>query len=72
MSTLEHHVTRSSMIAQVAYNEEDKILTVTFSKGDEYIYKDVPREIYNELIASESIGKYFLANIKNKYQTEKV
>lgn len=72
MPTLEHDVTRSSMIAKVAYNEEDKILTITFGKGGSYEYKDFPRDIYNDLIASESIGKYFLSNIKDKYSTERV
>lgn len=66
-----HHVTRSSMISEIEYDETEKLLKLKFSKGGWYEYKDVPKEVYNELLNAESIGKYFLANIKSKYETEK-
>lgn len=71
MPTIQHHATRSSMISEVEYDEENKLLRLKFTKGGWYEYKDVPKEVYLELIGADSIGKYFLANIKNKYETEK-
>lgn len=68
---IHHHVTRSTMISEVEYDEENKLLKLKFAKGGWYEYKEVPKNIYNDLIGAESIGKYFLANIKNKYETEK-
>ena len=62
----------SSMIASFNYNEEEKILTVTFNKGGTYEYEDVPKQVYIDMNEAESKGKYFLANIKNKYKTEKI
>lgn len=67
-----HHVTRSSMISEIEYDEAKKLLKLKFAKGGWYEYKEVPKEVYNELLSSESIGKYFLANIKNKYEMERV
>lgn len=68
---IHHHVTRSTMISEVEYDEENKFLKLKFAKGGWYEYKEVPKNIYNDLIGAESIGKYFLANIKNRYETEK-
>ncbi len=62
----------STMLSDAEYNESEKTLTIKFAKGGEYIFKDVPKSIYDELIAAESAGKYFLSNIKNKYVVEKV
>lgn len=64
-------ITNSSMISEAEYNEAEKLLRLKFAKGGWYGYLDVPKEIYNDLIAADSIGKYFLANIKGKYETEK-
>ncbi len=71
MPTIKHYATRSSMISEVEYDEENKLLRLKFTKGGWYEYKDVPKEVYLELINADSIGKYFLANIKNKYETKK-
>lgn len=67
-----HHVTRSTMITEVEYDSDKKLLTLTFGRGGKYNYEEVPKEVYDALLGAESIGKYFLANIKNKYATEKV
>lgn len=67
-----HHVTRSSMISEFDYDSDEKLLTLTFTKGGKYQYEDVLKDVYEGLLNAESIGKYFLANIKNKYKTEKI
>jgi hypothetical protein len=36
-------------------------------EGKRYIYMGVPRDVYEEMGAAESIGKYFYANIKGAY-----
>ena len=68
---IQHTVTRSSMITDIEYDEENKLLRLKFAKGGWYEYKDVPKEVYNELLSADSIGKFFLARIKNNYETEK-
>lgn len=70
--TINHHVSRSSMISEVEYDDENKVLTVTFTKGSRYEYSDVSKDVYEALINAESIGQYFSAHIKNKYTTVKL
>ncbi len=40
--------------------------------GDIYVYYDVPKETYTELLNAESIGSYFNSNIKGVYEYERV
>lgn len=70
--TIEVHTTRSGMLLSVTYNDADGTLTVTFNNGGTYAYLEVPKEVFSDLIAAESAGKFFLANVKNKYECEKV
>jgi hypothetical protein len=51
-------------IASASYDTKEKELTVTFLTGRTYTYVNVPKETYDDLVASKSAGKYF-ATIKN-------
>jgi hypothetical protein len=61
----------SSNIASAAWN--DGTLTLTYVHGGSYRYTAVPWNVYNDLVAAESAGKFFHANIKGKgkYEYEK-
>ena len=61
----------SSMISNIYYNETAKELTVDFQKGGRYIYSNVSKEVFEGLDNSESVGKYFLQNIKGNYSFRK-
>lgn len=56
----------SSNIAAVGYDPEKQILEVEFVNGGVYQYFNVPREIYDNLLSSGSVGKYFQDNIKGQ------
>ena len=56
----------SSFLTSCDYDDEKCILTVNM-KGREYKYADVPKPVYEDLIAAESAGKFFLAYIKDVY-----
>lgn len=58
----------SSNIASVGYDAVNKILEIEFHHGAIYQYFDVPKEIYDNMINSASIGSYFVYNIKDKYK----
>jgi len=63
----------SSMISSAHWNDETQELTVTFSNGSSYKYFDVPRIVFHEMEnQTENVGKWFTANVKNKYRYEKV
>ena len=59
----------SSNVVAVAYKESN--LYVEYRRG-EYVYKNVPKKVYYGLLAAESKGKYMCAEVKGKYEYEKV
>ena len=56
----------SSQIKKVGYDKEKKELFITFNNGKKYKYSNVPMDLYLSLMAADSIGSYFIKNIKGK------
>lgn len=63
---------KSSNLASVGYDPANKFLDVEFVKGGLYRYYDVPDDKFKGMMSSESHGKYFSAEIKNTYNSEKI
>ena len=61
---------RSSNIDEVAYNGDS--LYVSYKAGNTYKYTSVPREVYNNLLESDSKGRFINSNIKEKYKYMKI
>ena len=61
----------STNLKGASYDTETKTLTTTFNNGSIYDYYEVPWEIFTKLRTSESQGKYFTSNIKEKYKFKK-
>ena len=57
----------SSVISKVSYDAKTAMLRITFVSGTVYDYMDVPSEVYKEMMASFSKGKYFNEHIKGRY-----
>ena len=62
----------SSNLKSVGYDEFLLVLEIEFKSGAVYRYYGVPAEVHDELINAESVGKYFNANVKSKYNFLKV
>ena len=62
----------SSVIAMLGYDDERRVLEVTFRTGRVYQYLNVPPAVYVELLASDSKGKYFNQKIKPRYRSKYV
>lgn len=62
----------STNIAEVGYDESQRILEVLFSNGSIYQYFEVPLQIFNELIMASSVGQYINANIKGHFRYARV
>jgi len=62
----------SSNIDSVLYNPEDQTLEVRFSKGGEYRYANVDRDIYRTFLESPSKGSYLHKVIKQSCPCEKI
>ncbi|OZS73739.1 KTSC domain-containing protein [Providencia rettgeri] len=63
---MERMAVSSSNLLSVGYEIETMILEIEFNSGL-YQYYDVPEYIYQELINSSSLGRYFNHNIKNNF-----
>lgn len=68
METITKEITNSSQVTKVGYNEETKILTITFKTGKSYEYYDVPKDIFDSMLTAESIGKYLNQFVKPFYK----
>lgn len=62
----------STHLSKVRYDNRSKMLTVWFSDSSIYEYANVPRNIYDNLLAAPSKGKYFNKNIRLSYKYSKV
>ncbi len=62
----------SSWIESVGYDEEEQELHVKFRHGrgggKAYIYGMVSREVFEKMLRSESVGRYYQAHIKDVYE----
>lgn len=62
----------STVIAKIAYDEENEILMIEFQSGKIYYYLDVPKGVYLTLKTTRSKGGYFNRYIKGNYEFEEV
>jgi hypothetical protein len=64
----------SNIIKAVGYKSNIEILAVQFFSNQEYIYeyKGVTLELFLEFINSNSIGSFFMREIRNKFEWIKV
>lgn len=61
----------SSQIISVGYDYQACILEIEFKTGV-YQYRNVPWDKVLKLLFTESVGGFFMKNIKNVYEYEKV
>ncbi len=57
----------SSNICSVGHDPDNQTLEIEFNSGAVYQYASVPPDEYDGLFNADSKGKYFNANIKNRY-----
>jgi len=62
----------SSALSAVGYDPATNVLELEFVEGDVYRYFAVPRRIHRELLAAESLGRYFLTNIRDRYRHQRL
>ena len=72
VSTISLTSVNSSNIAKMGYDPTRKILVIEFHSGSKYAYKDVPEEVYDNLVHAESVGGTFHRDVKTKYDYERV
>ena len=69
---IEMQSVKSSLLDKVGYDPEAKVLAVQMNySSDVYLYRGVPQDIFDDLLAAESKGGFYVKNIKGKYKTER-
>lgn len=63
-------ITNSSVFNEIAYDEKNYYLRVRLKTGVEYIYDNVPLNIWQGFKTAESKGRYYASNIRGKYKTQ--
>lgn len=63
---------KSSNVSGIAYKESERLLSISFLNGSRYVYIDIEKEHYEELLKADSIGSYLYRNIKGKYSYVRV
>ena len=74
---IEYTEVKSSMIAAVGYDWDTDQIGIKFTNGKEYIYSDsdthrVSPEFFDEMLKSDSIGKFYNAQVKGKLSGSEV
>lgn len=67
---MEMKLLKSSNITAVGH--EANTMRVRFSNGTEYDYAGVSAELFNEMVKSESVGRFYHKNIKGQFTGTKV
>ena len=70
--SIERKPITSSDLASVGYDERARVLEIEFHSGGIYRYLDVPKEIFDALLAAESKGRFFAARIRNQFRFQMV
>ncbi len=69
---MERQKVESHNIKSIGYDVAGQVLEVEFNTGALYQYFSVPDSIYDAFMRSSSKGKYFYANIRDKFEYKRV
>lgn len=67
-----HMVTTSSNVVCISYDAETQTLEVEFKGGGTYRYHLVPPDVFQQFLAADSKGKYFIAHVRGIYPSERL
>ena len=62
----------STTLVAVAYSSDRTLLELEFRDGTIYRFFDVPVSCFQQLLASDSKGRYFNSNIRNHFRHQRV
>jgi hypothetical protein len=60
-------VVESSMVHAVGYDRVTRTMEVVFNDGGIFFYQDVPRAVYEGLLAADSKGRYMRDSVIDTY-----
>ena len=69
---VERQSVKSVILNSVGYDESTKTLEIEFQTGLVYRYSGVPLKVYDDLMHSNEMGKYFSEKIRPRFHTKQV
>jgi hypothetical protein len=69
---LERQSVKSCILRSVGYDDAMKNLEIEFHSGLVYQYSGVPTKVYNDLISSSAVGKYFSEKVRNRFRAKQL
>jgi hypothetical protein len=62
----------SAAIREIDYDAERAKLLVRFMSGEQYVYVGVPDEVHRSFLEADSKGRFFQAEIRDRYPFNKL
>lgn len=62
---------KASFIRSMEYDYFAEEMRITFSDGNTSVFHNVPNRLIQDMLAAPSIGKYYHAKIKGRFETSK-
>ena len=62
----------SAAIREIDYDAERAKLLVRFMSGEQYVYVGVPDEVHRSFLEADSKGRFFQAEIRDRYPVNKL
>lgn len=69
---MRRRLVNSSSLRSVGYDPRSRTLEIEFHSESVYQYLDVPQTVFEELLAQDSLGSYFNAEIRDSYACARV
>ncbi len=57
----------SEAVSDIDYIPGARRLRVRFTSGERYAYEDVPPELYERFVTAESKGRFFQAEVRDRF-----
>jgi antitoxin (DNA-binding transcriptional repressor) of toxin-antitoxin stability system len=72
ISEMDRESVKSTSVASVGYNELSGTLEIEYRNGSLYRYYDVPEQVYTDLMAASSLGRFINKKIKPYFTYKKI
>jgi hypothetical protein len=64
---VEFYDVESSNVSQIGYDGDEMVLYVRFNNGYLYFYEGVPPDVWEQMLYSDSKGRFVHTNLKGRY-----
>jgi len=69
---MHRYAVESTTLAAISYAAQQSLLEVEFRDGTGYRFFGVPARCFQELLTSDSKGRYFNSEIRNRFRFQRV